>query len=142
MMVFVVVNGMILYADLSGRQAPHGGKISHILVSALAPDIFIYRELSERVVIFKLTRPDVPVDSNSDRSHDFKLAKYAPLVSDLSSAACFLFFTVEISVRGQVTKNNQFRLKGFLLKCCDGTGSLSKSFIRVSSKAALLSSNL
>ena len=47
-MVFVVVNGMILYADLSGRQAPHGGKISpHILVSALAPDIYLQRIVRE-----------------------------------------------------------------------------------------------
>ena len=52
MMVFVVVNGMILYADLSGRQASHGGNISpHIL----APDIFIYSEMSKEVVIFELT---------------------------------------------------------------------------------------
>ena len=51
-------NGMILYADLPGHQAPHGGTIPpHILVSALKPNIFIYSELSQEVVIFELTCP-------------------------------------------------------------------------------------
>ena len=50
------------------------------------------------------------------------------------------FFSVEISARGQITKNNQSRLKSFLHKCCVSNRSMSKALIRVSSKAALLSS--
>ena len=131
-------NGFILHADLPGHQAPHGGTIPpHILVSALKPDIFLYNELSQEVVVFELT---CPWDTNIDRSHTFKSQKYAPLVSDLSHSFVVSFFSVEISARGQVTKNNQSRLKSFIHKCCDNTNGMLKSVARISSKAALLSS--
>ena len=131
-------NGMVLHADLPGHQAPHGGTIPpHILVSALKPDIFIYSELSQEVVVFELT---CPWDSNIDRSHNFKSEKYAPLVSDLSRTHLVSFFSVEISARGQVTKSNQTRLKSFIHKCCVTNNRMFKNLINISSKAALLSS--
>ena len=129
---------MVLYSDMPGYQAPHGGTIPpHILPTALKPDIFIFSQTSLEVIIFELT---CPWDSNVDRSHTFKSEKYAPLVSDLASNRVVSFFAVEVSARGQLTKSNQSRLKSFLLKCCDNPGTLSKSLIRVASKAALLSS--
>ena len=129
---------MVLYADIPGFQAPHGGTIPpNVLVTALKPDIVIVNELSEVVVVFELT---CPWDTNIDRSHRYKSEKYSPLVNDLSHRHVVSFFSIEISARGQITKNNQSRLKSFVHKCCDSTPSVSKSLIRISSKAALLSS--
>ena len=131
-------DGMILFSDINGFQAPHGGTIPpHILVTALKPDIFIYSETSQVVIIFELT---CPWDSNISRSHQYKSEKYAPLVADLSRDRIVHFFSVEISARGQVSKDNQSRLKSFFQKCCNGPNHISKSLIRISSKAALLSS--
>lgn len=131
-------NGMTLYADIPGHQAPHGGTIPpNVLVTALKPDIVIVNELSEEIVVFELT---CPWDSNIDRSHSYKSEKYAPLVTDLSHRHVVSFFSVEISARGQVTKSNQTRLKSFLHKCCNCTSGMSKVLTRISSKAALLSS--
>ena len=131
-------DGMILFSDINGFQAPHGGTIPpHILVTALKPDIFIYSETSQVVIIFELT---CRWDSNISRSHQYKSEKYAPLVADLSRDRIVHFFSVEISARGQVSKDNQSRLKSFFQKCCNGPNHISKSLIRISSKAALLSS--
>ena len=131
-------NGMVLYADMPGQQAPHGGTIPpHVLATALKPDVFIFNEFLQEVVVFELT---CPWDSNIDRSHNYKSEKYAPLVADLSNRFIVSFFSVEVSARGQITKNNQSRLKCFLHKCCDSNSAISKSLIRISSKAALLSS--
>ena len=125
-------------ADVPGFQAPHGGTIPpHILVTALRPDIVIFSETSQEIVLFELT---CPWDSNIVRSHDFKSEKYAPLVADLSGNRIVHFFSVEVSARGQVTKENQSRLKSFFFKTCNGAARVSKSLIRICSKAALLSS--
>ena len=133
----VVVFGFSLYSDLAGFQAPHGGTIPpHILVTALKPDIFIYSELSQEVILFELT---CPWDTNIIRSHDYKSEKYSPLVADLARNRIVSFYSVEVSARGQITKENQSRLKSFLLKCCNRTRSF-KDLIRIASKAALLSS--
>ena len=130
--------GMILYADMPGFQAPHGGTIPpHVLVTALRPDIFIYSELTQEVIVFELT---CPWDSNIARSHNFKSQKYSPLIVDLSQRFVVSFYSVEVSARGQVSKDNQSRLKSFVFKCCTGSSVNFKSVIRVSSKAALLSS--
>ena len=131
-------NGMTLFSDMPGHQAPNGGTVPpHILVTALKPDIFVFSETSLDVIVFELT---CPWDSNISRSHQYKSEKYAPLVADLSRDRIVHFFSVEVSARGQITKDNQSRLKGFFHKCCDGSGHNAKSLIRVSSKAALLSS--
>ena len=50
------------------------------------------------------------------------------------------FYPVEVSARGQVTKENRSRLKSFLLKCCSNPRAISKKVITVASKAAILSS--
>ena len=52
----------------------------------------------------------------------------------------WLVFSVEISARGQVTKENRNRLKAFLFKSCTSIKGVQRSLINVSSKAALLSS--
>ena len=130
--------GTTLYADLAGFQAPHGGTIPpHVLVTALRPDIFIFSELSQEVLVFELT---CPWDSNIARSHTFKSQKHSPLIADLSQRYVVSFYSVEVSARGQVTKDNQARLKSFVFKCYTGSSFSFKSVTRVSSKAALLSS--
>ena len=74
--------GFVLFSDLSGFQAPHGGTIPpHVLVTALRPDLVILNEISREIIIFELT---CPWDSNTDRSHSFKEDKYAALIADLS----------------------------------------------------------
>ena len=131
-------DGMMLFSDMPGFQAPHGGTIPpHILVTALKPDIVIVNSLSQEIIVLELT---CPWDTNIGRSHNFKKEKYAPLIADLSHSHIVSFFPIEVSARGQITKDNRSRLKLFLLKSCTNPRSLTKLLIRVSSKAALLSS--
>ena len=131
-------HGFTLYSDMPGYQAPHGGTIPpHILVTALKPDIVIVSETSEVIILFELT---CPWDSNIVRSHNFKSEKYAPLVADLSQTRVVSFFSIEVSARGQISKENRLRLKSFLFKCCADPRNISKPLLNVASKAALLSS--
>ena len=93
-------------------QAPHGGTVPpHILTTALKPDIFVFNRLSQEVIVFELT---CPWDRNIARSHNYKSEKYAPLLADLSQTHVVSFFSVEVSARGPVTKENRSRLKSFL----------------------------
>ena len=129
---------MLLYSDIPGFQAPHGGTIPpHILVTALKPDLFIFSRQSQEVIVLELT---CPWDSNIARSHRFKTEKYASLNADLSQSRVVSFFSIEVSARGQITKENQARLKTFILKCCNAAGRLAKPLIRACSKSSLLSS--
>ena len=135
---FFKKEGMILYSDMPGYQAPHGGTVPpHVLVTALKPDIVIISEQSDEVIVFELT---CPWDSNISRSHSYKSEKYSPLISDLSQRFVTSFYSIEVSARGQITKDNRSRLKSFLFKCCVPTREAPKALTRVSSKAALLSS--
>ena len=130
--------GMVLYSDMPGYQAPHGGTIPpHIIATNLKPDIVIIDEDSRKLVIFELT---CPWDTNVDRSHNFKEEKYAPLVSDLSRNFTVFNYSVEISARGQITKANRSRLKCFTYRCCTDARSVFKSIVKICSKSALLSS--
>ena len=129
---------MIVYSDMPGHQAPHGGTIPpHILVTALKPDVVVINELSQEVIIFELT---CPWDANIARSHSYKSEKYSPLVADLSRTHVVSFFSIEVSARGQVSKENRSRLKCFLLKCCTCSNEVSKAIVQIASKAALLAS--
>ena len=129
---------MSLFSDMPGYQAPHGGTVPpHVLVTALKPDIVIISEQTEEVIVFELT---CPWDSNISRSHTYKSEKYSPLITDLSQRFVTSFFSIEVSARGQITKDNRSRLKGFLFKCCASTRGAPKALVRVTSKAALLSS--
>ena len=132
--------GMTLFSDMPGFQAPHGGTIPpHVLVTAIKPDIFVFSEISQEAIVFELT---CPWDANIERSHTYKSEKYAPLVADLANTRVVSFYSVEVSARGQITKGNRSRLQSFLLKTCSPSsprGSL-KSLVNAASKASLLSS--
>ena len=94
-------NGLVLYSDMPGFQAPHGGTVPpRILVTAFKPDIFIFSQVSEEVIVIELT---CPWDANIDRSHAFKSEKYAPLIADLSQNYVVSFYSVEVSPRGQIS---------------------------------------
>ena len=96
---------MVLFSDLPGHQSPQGGSIpSHILVTALKPNIFVFNQFSREVIVFELT---CPWDKNIARSHQYKTEKYASLVNDLANDYLVSFFSIEVSARGQVTKDNQ-----------------------------------
>ena len=134
----LLANGFELFSDLPGYMAPGGGSIPpNVLVTNLRPDIFIINETSREVIVFELT---CPWDSNIARSHDFKENKYAPLVADLSRRYKTFNFSVEISVRGQVSKHNKERLKALTYRACSDPKSISKSVMQLCSKTALLSS--
>ena len=134
----ILKDGMTLFSDMPGYQAPHGGTIPpHVLTTALKPDIVIVNEEIREIVVFELT---CPWDSNIVSSHTFKSQKYASLIADLSQCYSVSFFSVEVSARGQITKENRARLKSFLFKSCSYTGNVNKDLVRVSSKAAILSS--
>ena len=81
-----------------------------------------------------------PWDNNIARSHTYKEEKYSPLVADLSRSYKAFFFSVEISVRGQVTADNEKRLKAFVYRVCDDPKIVFKSMVMTVSKVALLSS--
>ena len=131
-------SGFVLFSDMPGYQAPHGGTIPpHILTTSLRPDIFLVNETSREAVIFELT---CPWDSNVDRSHSFKEEKYSPLVADLARSFSVSQFSVEITVRGQVTKANRARLKSFAYRCCCDSREITKLLLKNCSKASLLCS--
>ena len=123
---------------MPGFEAPHGGTIPpHILVTNLKPDLFIVSESLKRAVIFELT---CPWDSNVSRSHAFKQEKYAPLVADLSRNYTVFHFSVEVSVRGQISKENQSRIKALVFRSCITPGKLAGNIVKCCSKASLLAS--
>ena len=131
-------NGFSLFSDLSGFQAPHGGVIPpHLIVTPLRPDVFVVNEETRVIIILELT---CPWERNIDRDHVYKEEKYAPLVADLSRDFTVSQFSVEISARGMITKENKSRLKCFGLKCCEARNSDLKGLISACSKASLLAS--
>ena len=131
-------DGMVLFSDMMGLQAPHGGTIPpHILVTSFRPDIFMVDETARICILFELT---CPWDKNIDRSHTYKEDKYSPLVADLSQSFTVFHYFVEVSVRGQLTGNNRARLKSFIFKSCREARTVTKSMTKIVSKAALLTS--
>ena len=130
--------GYSVFSDLIGFRAPHGGVVPpHILVTTLKPDIFIVNEITREIVIVELT---CPWDANIERSHNYKQEKYSALVADLSRHFRVKYYPVEVSVRGQVSKNNKSRFKSFLYDCCGDPRRLSKLIVIDSSKIAMLCS--
>ena len=123
---------------MEGFQAPHGGTIPpHILVTSLKPDLFIINEETRVAVVFELT---CPWDNNIERSHNYKEEKYSSLVTDLARDFTVFQFSVEVSVRGQLTGPNKARLKNLSYRCCRDAKAVTKSLYENMSKAALLSS--
>ena len=68
------------------------------------------------------------------------MAKYAPLVADLSHDFRVFHYSVEISARGFISKQNRARLKDFILKCCDVRNAVITNMVKNCSKASLLAS--
>ena len=132
------MDGSRLYSDLPGFHAPGGGSIPpHVLATNLRPDIFIVNDTSREVILFEWM---CPWDANIDRSHTFKEDKYAPLIADISRSYKIFNFSIEISVRGQVTNANKSRLKAFNYRACKDPKSLFKPMIQACFKATILSS--
>ena len=130
--------GFSLFSDLEGFQAPHGGVIPpHILVTRLKPDLFLVNESSREIVLLELT---CPWDMNIERSHNYKEEKYAPLVADLSRNFKVFHFSIEVSVRGQVSKGNRTRLKSFIYRCCRHPKKVNGNLLSNCSRISLLCS--
>ena len=133
-----LVEGSRLYSDLPGFLAPGGGSIPpHVLATNQRPDVFIVNETSREVILFELT---CPWDANIYCSHAFKEDKYAPLIADLSRTYKVFNFSIEISVRGQVSNPNKSRIKAFIYRACEDPKPIFKEMVKACSKAALLSS--
>ena len=133
-----MVAGFHLFSDLPGFLAPNGGSIPpHVLVTNQRPDIFIVNDTSREALIFQLT---CPWDSNIARSHTYKEEKYAPLVADLSRTYRTFLFSIEVSVRGQVTAENKKRLKAFVYRVCVDPKIAFKPLVATVSRISLLSS--
>ena len=127
-----------LFSDIPGFLAPGGGSVPpSIIVTNLKPDLFIVNESAGVVVIFELT---CPWDGNIERSHMYKEEKYSHLVEDLSRRFRTYLFSVEISVRGQVSRDNKKRLKSFVYHVCTEPKKVFKSIVPICSKVALLAS--
>ena len=127
-----------IYSDLPGLTASHGGVIPpHILVTALRPDLCIVDEVQKVIIVFELT---CPWDSNIARSHSYKEEKYAPLIADLERNFKVFNFSIEVSARGQITKENRSRIKALVWRCCRQPKGLVKRVSELMSKAALLTS--
>ena len=127
-----------LYSDLPGYTAEHGGVIPpRILITSLRPDLFLVNETSKVIIVFELT---CPWDSNIARSHSFKEDKYAPLIADLSRNFSVFNYSVEVSARGQITRENKTRIKALAWRCCLQPKGLEKKLANLMSKAALLTS--
>ena len=106
-------------------------------MTSFKPDLFLISESKACAIILELT---CPWDSNIQRSHDFKEEKYAPLVADLSNNFRVFHFLVEVSVKGQITKQNRCRLKMFIFWCCHASRGLTKKVVQNASKVSLLAS--
>ena len=104
---------------------------------SMKPDLFLYNASTREVVFFELT---CPWDSNIQRMHDFKEEKYAPLIADLSRNYRVFNYSVEISARGQISKQNHARLKSMVFNCCSSPKVTTANLSRVCSKASLLCS--
>ena len=129
---------VVFFSDLDGFQAPHGGTIPpDILVTSFRPDLFFIDRTRRRIALLELT---CPWDSNVNRSHEFKENKYAPLVADLSHNYKVFQFSVEVTVRGQISKENKSRLKCFAYEFCSDSKNVFKLLVKNGSKAALLGS--
>ena len=66
--------------------------------------------------------------------------KYAPLIADLSHNFSVFNYSVEVSARGQVTRENKTRIKALVWRCCHQPKGLEKKLANLMSKAALLTS--
>ena len=82
----------------------------------------------------------MPMGLNVSRSHTYKQEKYSPLVADLTRHYTVFHFSVEVSVRGQISKENQSRINALVFRCCDTPGKLAGGIIKSCSKASLLAS--
>ena len=89
------------------------------------------------ILLLELT---CPFDTNIERSHNYKEEKYAPLVADLSRDFKVFQFSIEVSVRGQISKGNRARIKSFAYRCCRHPKNMTGSLMKNCSKLSLLCS--
>ena len=75
-----------------------------------------------------------------ERDHTYKEEKYSPLVADHSSEYQVYQFSVEVSARGFISRENKARIKAFSLKCCEARNAEIQNLIKMCSKTALLTS--
>ena len=106
----------------------------YLLVTNLRPDLVLLNEASRIIIVFELT---CPWDNNIERSHTYKEGKYSPLIADLSHNYTAYLFSVEVSVRGQITKANRARLKSFAFRCCDDAREATGRLLKNCSKTSL-----
>ena len=129
-------NKAIISADIAGYLTAGGTVPPDVIPTAQKPDIVVTFPESKTIILFELT---VPFERNIDKSHQFKLDRYASLADDIRIAGydCRLV-PFEIGSRGLITKQNKSHLNQ-LLRTVESKTKYSKLKDDIS-KAALASS--
>jgi len=106
-------------ADLPGFLG-HGGTIPpEILITPVKPDIVLISKDSKDIVVIKLTSPSEP---RIGISRAGKSSKYAATVQDLKDLGYEVkLFTIEVSARGILSKENRESVKMITKLSRDGT---------------------
>ena len=100
-------DGFVLFSDMDGFQAPHGGTIPpNVLVTNLKPDLFIFNEDARLAILFELT---CPWDANIEKSHDYKEKKYSSLLLLLICPKILPFYSFPLKFPFVVNYRGQTR---------------------------------
>ena len=100
-----------MFADIPGYKCNYGTIPAEIIVTSDRPDIVLVSE-EQKVTLVELT---VPFEMNIKSSHDYKVNKYAGLVSDIISQGyeCQLL-CIEVGSRGYISPDNRDGIKSLL----------------------------
>ena len=78
----------------------------------LIPDICALWKNEKKLVIVELS---VPFETNTEKTHEYKERKYAPLISDIESKRYSVKYSpIEVGSRGYISPDNTKRLKMLL----------------------------
>jgi len=98
-----------VYADLQGYTTNGGTIPVQTIPTAQKPDLVIFLPRENTIHIQELT---VPFEQNIKASHERKVNKYTPLVSDLRNAGISVTLTCfEVGSRGLITPDNKDRIR-------------------------------
>ena len=108
-----------VYADIDNFNVAGGTIPPHILVTSQRPDLVIIWESTKTILMIELT---VPFETNIEDAHERKLQRYKDLTHDIRNNGYEVeYYAIEVGARGQITKDNKYRLKKFLKKTKSNT---------------------
>ncbi len=98
-----------VYADIQGCTVNGGSIPAQVVPTAEKPDIVCVNNITKTISILELS---VPFETNLSKARDYKVNKYASLVTDIENAGyrcdlvCF-----EVGSRGLISSNNKGQFK-------------------------------